>query len=60
MLLKQYEELFKDDLGAIRDANSKPVFWKTKPIPFSIKDMIGNGLNRLEQEGILKKVNQSE
>ena len=45
MLLKQYEELFKDDLGAIRDANSKPVFWKTKPIPFSIKDMIGNGLD---------------
>ena len=68
MRLKQYEEVFKKHLGVKRDfkatltvnENTYAVFRKARSILFTIKDTIGNELDQLEPEGILKKVNHNE
>ena len=40
--------------------NAKPILCKPRPVPFALKESIGQELDRLERNGILKKVNNSE
>ena len=67
-LIKKYAAVFKEGLGTMNDfkailavqpdANSK--FHKPRSIPFAIREIVGKELDRLEQEGVLKRVNFSE
>ena len=60
VLLKKHEALFKDELGVVSahratlhlKAGSVPKF----SVPFYIRDAIGQQLNRLECDGVIKKV----
>ena len=60
--------LFKDELGTIHPEkailnvkpNATPRFFKPWPVPFAIKEAIGKELDRLEEQGILKKVDSSD
>ena len=66
-LCTKYANLFKDELGTVSshkatlqvNPEAMPKFHKACPVPFAIKDAIGAELDRLECEGILKKVNHS-
>ena len=40
--------------------NSVPRFQKARPVPFAIKDALGQEIDHLEAEGILQKVKHSE
>ena len=40
--------------------NVVPRFHKARPVPFSMKEAIGQDIDRLESEGILEKVKHSE
>ena len=46
---------------ATLQVNSEPApkFHKAHPVPFAIKEAVGGKLDRLECEGILKKVDHS-
>ncbi len=67
-LLKQHDALFKDELGTIQphkatlhiQADATPKFFKPRPIPFALKDVVGQELDRLEKQGVIKKVDSSE
>ena len=66
-LLLKHNNLFKDELGTVRPQKAtfqvrpevNPKFFKPRPVPFAIKDAIGQELYRLEKQGIIKKVNSS-
>ena len=63
-LCTKYANIFKDELGtvsshkAILQVNPEATtkFHKARPVPFAIKEAVGAELDRLECEGILKKV----
>ncbi|XP_028403427.1 uncharacterized protein K02A2.6-like [Dendronephthya gigantea] len=67
-LTSQYSSLFDDSLGTVKGVkahlkmkpNATPKFFKPRPVPFALKDKIGEELNRLEELGVLKKVEFSE
>ena len=60
--------MFKDELGTVQpyratlhvQPNAKPRFFKPRPVPFAIRDAIGQELDRLEKQGILRRVDHSE
>ena len=66
-LYTKYSNLFKDELGTVSshkaalqahpEAISK--FCKACPVPFANKEAVGTELDRLECEGILKKIDNS-
>ena len=41
------------------NSEAAPKFHKARPVPFAIKEAVGAELDRLEYEGILKKVDHS-
>ena len=57
--------MFQEGLGTFKASlrvkeGTKPVFHRPRPTPFSIRDDIGKELDRLENEGIIEKVETSE
>ena len=56
-LLKKHEALFRDELGTVAtheaslhlNSNAVPKFHKPRPVPFAIKDAIGQQLDQLEK-----------
>ena len=66
-LYTKYSNLFKDELGTVSSHKATlqvhteaiPKFCKACPVPFAIKEAVGAELDRLESEGILKKVDHS-
>ena len=67
-LTAQYASLFDGSLGTVKGVkahlkmkpNSTPKFLKPRPVPFGLKDKIGEELNRLEKIGVLEKVEFSD
>ena len=51
-------ELYKVSLQVQQGA--KPQFFRSQPVPFPIRDVIGKELDRLERQGILQKVTNSD
>ena len=66
-LCTKYANIFKDELGTVSshkailqvNPEATPKFHKAHPVPFAIKEAVGAELDRLECEGILKKVDRS-
>ena len=66
--MEKFPNLFKDGLGTVKnyqvklsvDPNAKPKFCKPRSVPFTLKEAIENDLDRLEQLGVITKVNYSE
>ena len=60
--------MLSDELGTLNSMTVKlhvqpncvPKFHKARPVPFSIKEALGQEIDRLEAMGILEKVNHSE
>jgi len=67
-MLKKYQEVFVDGLGTMSSVcatlklkkEASPRFFRPRPIPFALRGPVEEELNRLEQEGILKKVMHSK
>ncbi len=65
-LLKQHDAL--EELGTIHHhkatlhirTDATPKFFKPRPIPFALKDVVGQELDRLKKQGVIKKVNSSD
>ena len=66
-LLQQYSEVFRDELGTLRDVKVKQVipedvparFFKPQPVPYAIRGAIEHNLERLESLGVIEKINYS-
>ena len=67
-LLKQYEEIFKNELGQCKLIKAKlhvksdavPKFYCPRPIPLATKEKVEEDLDRLERIGVISKVETSE
>ncbi|KAK9739221.1 hypothetical protein QE152_g9202 [Popillia japonica] len=67
-LLKNYSELFKDNIGLLRyekiklsiPDNTKPKFFKPRTIPFAFKTKVEAELQRLEEAGIITLIPNSD
>jgi hypothetical protein len=67
-LIQDHKEIFKKGLGTFKGPKVKlhvqhqatARFHKPRPVPFAIKEAVGKELDRLEADGILKKVDHSE
>ena len=68
LLLKEYSNVFSDGIGCVAEIKAKLTlkenatskFVKARHVPFSIKPQVERELSRLENEGILSKVDTSE
>ena len=67
-LLDKYKEVFTPGQGTIKDfkahikvkPGTTPKFYKPRPVPYSMKEKVEKELDRLESNGIIKKVERSE
>ena len=67
-LLKRHAEVFKDELGLVRDAPDKihvdpsvqPRFCKPRTVPYALRGKVEQELERLERTGIIEPVQFSE
>ena len=61
-VLDNYNLVFEKGLRKLKGTNSqtKPVFYKARPIPYSIRPKIEAELDRLQREGIIERVQFSE
>ena len=67
-LLDKHKALFKDELGTVHPEkailnvkpDATPRFFKPRPVPCAIKEAIGKELDKLEEQGILMKVDSSD
>lgn len=68
VLLDEFTDLFENATGMIKDAAAKleirddtnPVFCKSRTVPFAMKKKILEELDRLEEDGIIRKVQTSD
>ena len=66
--LEKYSRAFDSELGKIKDvlvktpvaSETKPIFYKARPVPYAIKEKVENELERLVKEGISKPLKYSE
>lgn len=67
-LTKLFPKVFSDDLGCFNKfeinltlkPDARPVFFKSRPVPFALRDKVDAELDRLVSLGILKPVTYSE
>lgn len=67
-LIRKYPNVFEKSIGSIKGINAnlvlkentKPVFIKSRTIPFSLKEPVELELNNLVKQGVLKKVEYSQ
>ena len=67
-ILAKYEALFENWYGSIRlykasiqvREGAQPLFLNARPVPYALKEKVEQELQRLEDEGIICKVSQSD
>jgi len=67
-LQKKYKDVFSPGLGVLKNfkahitvkQGARPIFHRPRSVPFALKEAIEVELARLEAEGVIEKVNQSE
>ena len=67
-LLEQHKPLFSEELGTVEPFHAtlvvkpqaRPKFFKPRPVPFALKEAIGQQLNKLEEDGIVERVDHSD
>ena len=67
-VLAKHKSVFNDELGTMQGTkaklfvkpDSKPKFFKLRPVPHALKGAIEQELNRLESMGVIEKVRYSE
>ena len=67
-LLHKYPAVLSEKLGQMKHhqatlhvpASATPVFRKARPVPFALKEAASKELDRLEQAGIVEKVERSD
>lgn len=67
-ILSNAGQVFQDGIGTLKhlkaqivlDDNAVPKFHKARPIPYALRPKVENELQRLENEGILSKVDWAE
>ena len=67
-ILAKYEALFEKGYGHIKlykasiqvREGAQPLFLKARPVPYALKEKVEQELQRLEDEGIIYKVSQSD
>ena len=67
-LLSEFPEVFTDKLGCMKDykvhipvpENTSPRFCKARSVPYSMRDRVEDELNKLEKQGVWKRVTYSK
>lgn len=67
-VMEKYAEVFKPEPGHIKGTKAhlslkegaQPRFWRPRSVPYAIKERVGKELDRLEESGILHKVDYAE
>ena len=67
-ILKEHEEIFRDELGTLKDfkaklavkSNAKPKFCRPRQIPYALKEPVEQELKQLQEKGVLEQVKYSE
>ena len=68
IVLNRHQALFKPGLGTIKGHRAdilikdgvSLVFCKARPVTYAVKEKVGREIERLEQEGVIKKVESTE
>ena len=68
LLQEEFGEIFKDELGTCKGYEAQihlkpdatPKFWKPRPLPYSMREAVGQELDRLESRDVLEKISFSE
>ena len=67
-ILKKYKSVFTEQSGKVKGVNAtltlkenaQPKFCKARPVPYALKEKVEKELERLENEGIIQKVDHSD
>lgn len=67
-ILKQYSDVFRDELGTLKDVTVKlhvdpeatPLFFKPRSVPYAMKGKVEEELERLQKLGIIEPVQFSK
>ena len=67
-IISAYENVFSKELGALKgvevdipvDPNVKPMFFRARPVPYSLRDKIEKELERLVKQGVYEPVASSK
>ena len=66
--LELYQEVFKEELGTLKGVQARltlqpgatPKFFRPRSVPYALREAIEKDLERLEQLGVIEKVNHSD
>lgn len=67
-LLLEYADIFSDELGTITPVKAKlvvapsamPKFHRPRPVPYALRPLVEQELDRLEKAGVLQRVDHSD
>ena len=67
-VLDKHKEIFNDELGTVKDAAAKfqidpqamPKFYKPRPVPYAMRNLVEKELERLQLQGIIEPVKFSD
>ena len=67
-MLEKHKDLFKDGYGKIKDfrakirvqSSAKPIFHKSRPVPYALREAVEKELERLQKNGIITQVERSD
>ena len=67
-LIAKYQVLFENGYGHLKQfkasiqvrEDAQPIFLKARPVPYALKEIVEQELQRSEEEGIIYKVSQSD
>ena len=67
-VLDKHKEVFNDELGTVKDAAAKfqidteaaAKFYKPRPVPYAMRNLVGKELERLQLQGIIEPVKFSD